>query len=261
MLKTLYRYRGFISGSVKREFQIRYQTSMIGIAWLVIQPLAMILVYTLVFSQLMRSRLPGAENTLNYSIYVCTGILTWSFLSEMLMRGQTLFLDNANLLKKLNFPRICLPVILTFSATLNFLLAFSLFVLFLLFSGHFPGWPVLSFFPVFFLQMAFALGLAVTLGLLNVFFRDVGQFTILILQFWFWLTPVVYSVDILPTTVKPWLLLNPMLGIIQAYQSIFVEASWPEWSSLYSALICAIFFCLYAMFLFRRHSAEMVDEL
>jgi lipopolysaccharide transport system permease protein len=262
MFSTLYHYRWFIWGSVKREFQTRYHSSMIGAAWLVLQPLAMILVYTLVFSQVMRSRLSGLENNaFGYSIYLCTGILTWGFFADIVNRGQMLFIDNANLLKKLKFPKICLPATLVLSTTLDFVLIFSLFILFLLFSNNFPGWPFLAFFPILLIQILFAMGLAMTLGVLNVFFRDIKQLMSILLQFWFWFTPVVYPMSALPVWVKPWLELNPMVGLIQAYQKIFVESALPNWNTLWPIFICAIFFCCSGIYLFRRHSADMVDEL
>ncbi len=262
MLNQLYLYRGFIFGSVKREFQSRYRTSMIGAAWLVLQPLAMILVYTLVFSQVMRSRLVGLENKeFAYSIYLCAGLLTWGFFSDMVNRGLVLFTDNANLLKKLKFPKICLPVILILSAGLDFAIIFGLFTLFLVCSGNFPGWSFLSFFPVLLLQMFFAIGLGMTLGVLNVFFRDVRPFTSIVLQFWFWLTPIVYPLTTLPDWVKPWIVFNPLFGLMKTYQTIFLSAGWPNFYDLTSIFIGTIFFCSIGIYLFRQHSADMVDEL
>src|SRR5690554_2325146 len=107
--KDLWLYRGFIFGTVKREFQAKYLNSLLGVAWTVIQPLAMIIVYTLIFSQIMQAKLPGVDNTFGYSIYLCSGILTWGLFAEISGRGQNLFLENANLLKKLSFPWFCLP--------------------------------------------------------------------------------------------------------------------------------------------------------
>ena len=103
ILKNLWAYRGFISGSVKREFQMKYRNSMLGAAWTVINPLAMIVVYTVIFSQIMRMRLPGAESNFAYSVYLCAGVLTWGFFAEIVNRSQTVFIENANMLKKLSF--------------------------------------------------------------------------------------------------------------------------------------------------------------
>ncbi|EKF9799803.1 ABC transporter permease, partial [Vibrio cholerae] len=118
MLRVLFNYRGFILGNVKREFKLKYQNSLLGAAWNVINPLAMIVVYTVIFSQIMRAKLPGIDNSFAYSIYLCSGILTWGLFSEIVGRAQNVFLENANLIKKINFPRICLPVTVLCNALL-----------------------------------------------------------------------------------------------------------------------------------------------
>ena len=92
MLKALWAYRGFIFGSVRREFQAKYSNSLLGAAWTVINPLAMIVVYTVVFSQIMRAKLPGVDSQFAYSIYLCAGVLTWTFFSETVGRAQNVFL-------------------------------------------------------------------------------------------------------------------------------------------------------------------------
>ncbi|HET7400891.1 MAG TPA: ABC transporter permease [Usitatibacter sp.] len=258
---AVWRYRGFILGSVKREFQARYRGSMLGSAWNVLNPLAMIAVYTIVFSQLMRARLPGVDSTFAYSIYLCAGILSWGLFTEIVSRGQNVFLENANLIKKLSFPRICLPVVVVLSAALNFAIIFGLFTAFLLATHNFPGVVYVALLPVLVVQVAFAIGLGVILGVLNVFFRDVGQFFGIVLQFWFWLTPIVYSQSILPEAVRPLMAWNPMAAIVTAYQDVLVNAAWPRWASLIPVTVLSIVLCLFAVRLFLKRSGEMVDEL
>lgn len=261
MLRVLYNYRGFIFGTVKREFQIKYQNSLLGAAWNIINPLAMIIVYTIIFSQLMRTKLPEVDSSFAYSIYLCSGILTWGLFSEIVRRSQNVFLDNANLLKKINFPRICLPITVLCNALLNFAIIFGLFFSFLIVAGLFPGVPFLALFPVLFVLIVFAMGLGVTLGVLNVFFRDVGQLFGIILQFWFWLTPIVYPLDILPTQLQELLVLNPMVGVIHSFQTILVYGAWPQWSSLLPAFIIGLVLVIFGMRLFRDHAGEIVDEI
>ncbi|WP_417663236.1 ABC transporter permease [Pseudomonas sp.] len=261
MARAVWSYRGFVFGSVKREFQTRYQNSLLGAAWSVLNPLSMIIVYTVIFSQLMKARLPGVENGLAYGIYLCAGILTWGFFAEVIGRSQSVFLEHANLIKKLSFPRICLPLIVVLNAGVNFAIIFALFLGFLLATQNFPGWAVLAVIPVLMIQIAFSVGLGIMLGVLNVFFRDVGQFVGIFLQFWFWFTPIVYPASILPDWVKPLLSVNPMAPLISAYQGIFVYGRWPDWSSLLPTFIVAVALCVLAMRLFRKRSGEMVDEL
>jgi lipopolysaccharide transport system permease protein len=261
MLSDIWNYRGFILGSVKREFQLKYRNSLLGAAWTVLNPLAMILVYTVIFSQVMQNRLPGNLNKYSFSIYLCSGLLTWNLFSEIVGRSQTMFLEHANLIKKINFPRICLPIIVVLNACLNFWIVFGIFTLFLIGTGNFPGWAFIAIFPLLLLQVFFAIGLGVSIGVLNVFFRDIGQFFNIFLQFWFWLTPVVYVLSIVSPKIQAFMYLNPMTGLIQSYQGIFVEGQWPDWPSLFPLATISFALCLLGLRLFRSRIHEMEDEL
>lgn len=261
MVKALWIYRGFILGSVKREFQSKYRNSLLGAGWTVLNPLAMIVVYTIIFAQVMRAKLPGVDTAFAYSIYLCAGVLTWGLFAEITGRAQNMFLEHANLLKKLSFPRLCLPVIVVSNASLNFAIVFGLFTAFLLMSGNFPGWSYLALLPVLAIQIAFSIGLGISLGVLNVFFRDVGQFFGIFLQFWFWLTPVVYPISILPERFQPLMSLNPMARLAGAYQTILVSGQWPNWRALLPVAVLALLLCALGFHLFRKHAGEMVDEL
>ncbi len=262
LLSALWAYRGFVLGSVGREFQSRYRNSLLGAAWMVLNPLSMVVVYTVIFSKLMRARLPGANGSFAYSIYLCAGVFAWGLFSEIVSNGQNVFLANANLLKKLSFPRLCLPVIVVCNALLNFGIIFSLLLLLiLLLTGHLPGLPLLALIPVLILQVTFSVGLGVILGVLNVFFRDVGQSFGIIIQFWFWFTPIVYPITIVPEKIRWLLTLNPMTHLIGAYQSVLVSGKYPDWPSCLWVAAVSLLLCVLALRLFRRHAGEMVDEL
>ena len=260
-LKPLWGYRGFIYGSVKREFQSKYRNSLLGGAWTFLNPLAMILVYTVIFSQVMRAKLPGIESGFAYSIYLCAGVLTWGLFAEIVGRGQNIFLDNANLLKKISFPRMCLPIITVLNASVNFAIIFSLFLIFLIIIGFWPGWAIFSIIPILLVQLVFAIGLGMTLGVLNVFFRDVGQFFGIFLQFWFCLTPIVYPAAILPESIQSIMAINPMYPLIHAYQNVFVLGQIPDFMTLIYPLILGLGLSALGLGLFRKHVGEMVDEL
>jgi len=244
-----------------REFQSRYRNSLLGAAWMVIQPLSMIVVYTVIFSQIMRARLPGMDGAFAYSIYLCTGILTWGLFAEIAGRASTVFIDNANLMKKLSFPRLCLPLIVGLNAGLNFSIIFGLFVAFLLLTGNFPGAVFVALLPVLLVIALLAMGLGITLGVLNVFFRDVGQLFSIVLQFWFWLTPIVYPITVLPESVRPLLVLNPMATLVNAMHEIMVFGRWPDWSAVGLVLLLALGLCALGLRLFRKHAGDMVDAL
>lgn len=262
MLKSLWMYRGFILGNVQREFQSKYRNSLLGAAWTVFNPLAMIIVYTLIFTKVMHAKLqPGIDNEFAYSIYLCAGVLAWGLFAEIVGRSQNTFLEHANLLKKLSFPRLCLPVTVVANALLNFAIVFGLFSAFLLVTGNFPGVVYLALLPALAIMVAFAVGLGISLGVLNVFFRDIGQFFAIFIQFWFWLTPIVYPVSILPEPVRPLMAYNPMANLIGAFQDILVARHWPAWQGLLPVAMLAVALCALALYLFRAHAGEMVDEL
>lgn len=260
-IQPLWDYRGFVAGSVQREFQARYQNSLFGALWAVLSPLAMIFVYTVIFSQLIGARLPGVQSSLGYGIYICAGILTWGLFTDITSRALNTFLEHASLLKKLSFPRLCLPVIVVCNAWVNFAIVFALFLAVLIAIGHFPGWPLLAMIPLLALQTLFAIGLGILLGVMNVFFRDVGQFFGIVLQLWFWFTPIIYPINILPEWLQSLMLLNPMAALVNGYQTILVYHTWPDWPTLIWPILLTLLFGFLGLRLFRRCAGDMVDEL
>jgi lipopolysaccharide transport system permease protein len=259
--RAIWQYRGFVAGMVRREFQQRYLASLLGTTWAFLNPAALIAIYTLVFSQVMRSRLPGVDDSLGYTLFLCAGLLPWTAFTELLTRSVTLFLEFGSLLKKMSFPRSSLPVIPLISSSVNFAIVFGLFLLLLAVLGRFPGWAILAVLPLFLLQQAFALGLGVFLGVLNVFFRDVAQLVGVGVQFWFWLTPIVYNASVLPEPAQRLLAWNPMVAVIEAYQRIVLNGTWPDWSALGWHVFGAGAILAVAFIAFSRLSGEIVDEL
>jgi lipopolysaccharide transport system permease protein len=221
----------------------------------------MIAIYTVIFAQVMQARLPGLDDAFGYSIYLCAGLLPWTYFTEVLARSLTVFIDNATLLKKVSFPRITLPVILLLGSTVNFAIIFGIFLLVLAALGRLPGSAVVALLPLLALQQAVAVGCGILLGSVNVFFRDVGQIVGVALQFWFWLTPIVYSAAILSDRARALLAWNPMTKLVGAYQQIFLTGAWPVWSDFRWHAVGAAVLLAIAFLAFDRLSGEMVDEL
>lgn len=260
-LREIWDYREFVFGSVRRNFDLTYRNSALGAIWTVVNPLAMILVYTLVFSQVMRAKLPGVDSTFGYSLYLCSGILVWGLFTDIANQAKSVFVDYANLLKKVRFPKICLPVIVSLNALLNFSIIFGLFVAFLVLTGNFPGWVILDLLPLLGLLVLFSLGLGLSVGVVNVFFRDAGHLFGVVLTFWFWLTPIVYPLDIVPERFQFLLALNPLVPVFEGIQSVVVRQASPDWAALLPTIVLTVVFAGSAMLLYRRFSGEMVDEL
>ncbi len=261
MLREVWSFRDFIWSSVKREFQSRWTGTQFGPFWIVAHPLANILIFTVIFAQIMRPSLPNHPSKFAYSIYLCSGVLTWNFFSEMLLRCLNIFVENANLLKKIHFPKLCLPMIVLATTTLNFAIVMGIFMGFLLIIDAFPGWVVLCVLPVLVIQIAFTIGVGIFLATINVFYRDVNQTVQVLMQFWFWMTPIVYASLNLPDAVQTILAWNPMYVFIRAYQCIFLEQTQPQWSTMVYPGLLSIFFVFLGIFAFRKLHGEIVDAL
>lgn len=262
MLQSIWKYRQFIGSCIKREFLLRYKGSVLGVIWSIVHPLAMIFVYTVIFSEIMRAKLIGMDNDgMAYSIYLCSGVLTWEFFTASVVACTNVFLANGNLMKKISFPRICLPVISVGSAFLNFCISYSLFFIALLLLGRFPFNLVMFVFPILIVQIMFACSFGIGLGVLNVFFRDVAQFLGVVLQFWFWFTPIVYPSKIIPEKLLWLMSFNPMYHVIKSYQEIFVYHQIPDFIGVGAVLFISLILGWWSFRLYKRHVGEMVDEL
>ena len=261
MLQALWRYRGFVAASVAREFQVRSRGSALGFVWNLIGPIGNVVVFTIIFAQVMRARLPGVGDIFGYGIFLCSGVFAWGLFVEIVQRGVGMFIEHGNLLKKASFPKSSLPLIVVLSALVNFAVAFGVFMVFLVVTGRFPGWVALSAIPVIALLVVFATGLATFLGTLNVYSRDVGQAVTILMQFWFWLTPIVYPIAAVPDFVRDGFAFNPMAPIVVALQSIFVEGLAPRWESLVLPILAAAVALLAGAMTFRANADDIADEL
>lgn len=261
-LQTLFNFRFFILGSVKRELQIQCNGSLFGILWVLLNPLSLTLVYALIFNNIMGAKLPNHSEKFAYSIYLCAGLLPWNYFTAVLTRNVNVFVDNANLLKKIVFPTLTLPIVILLTETVNFLMAMCVFSLFLIAIGHFPGMVILSIIPLLIMQQTLALGIGIFLGCFHVFFRDVGKSIGIVLQFWFWLTPIVYVSSVLPEMARKILFaINPMASFILSYQQIILEGRLPNLAMMGTQMILSTIVLAIALVTYQRLSCEIVDEL
>jgi lipopolysaccharide transport system permease protein len=256
-----WRYRQFISSSVQSEFAARYARSRLGALWMVVNPLAQAAIVAFVLSSVLAVRLPDVTSSYGYALYLMAGTLAWALFQECVIRCLTVFTDNGNLLKKLVFPRICLPlVVVGICGVAHTLLAGVTLVVFLVLGQtptvHWLWLPVLGV-----LTLALAMGLGLLLGVVNVFLRDVAQVTPIVLQFLYWLTPIIYVPDIVPQAYRPWLALNPLSPLVGAYQSVMVYDQPPQGEGLLALAALSAVLLGSALLLFRRAAPEITDAL
>lgn len=261
LLSGAWRYRHFILSSIRTEFRLRVARSRLGILWVVIAPLMQVAIFSLILSAVMTHRLPGIDNRFAYSIYLMAGFLAWFPFVEIINRGVMVFIENANAMKKIAFPRIVLPIISLGTAAINNFVFFLLVMMAYAAMGHNPGLTILWYPLLFLVTAALATGLGLVLGVLNVFMRDVQQMVAILLQFGFWMTPIVYMIEIIPEAYRDWLKLNPMFWVVDNHHRIFAYGLPPDWTSLAAIGVLAVLLLALALFLFRKASGEMVDAL
>lgn len=255
------RYRGLVRAIVARELIGRYSGSLLGPLWLIIPPVFMIFIYTVVFSQVMHSRLPGNNDTFGYSIYLCAGLLVWTPFLDAMQRAKNVFIEHANLIKKSAFPRSILFVPVAVVAAINFILLAIAFLGFLLITRGLPA-PALAWIPVC-AALAACLGLAVgaILAVLNVFFRDVGQVADLAAQLLFWATPIVYPASILPPAVLDLMGFNPLFPLVRISQNAALDSGALDGHTLLLPLLGTVIAGVLAVLLFSRARADLMDQL
>jgi lipopolysaccharide transport system permease protein len=221
--QELFSYRSLVRNLVTKDLKVRYKSSFLGFIWSLLNPLLLMVVYTIVFTKILRS------NISHFEIYVLSGLLPWSWCTRSLSSGATSLLDNSTIIKKVYFPRVLLPVSVVASEGINFLLALpTLFLLMLFFRVPFTPW--IAYLPVLVIIQAMLLtGLSLFLAALNVIFRDTGVILEVLLLAWFFLTPIFYNIDDAYPNSAQWVYrLNPMASIIGQYRTILYNHSRPD---------------------------------
>jgi homopolymeric O-antigen transport system permease protein len=223
-VRELWQYRYLLRNLVVRDLRARYKNSVFGVLWSLLNPLAMMLVFTLLFSFM------GNDSTRQYPVFVLVGLIPWMFFSGSLMAGTTSVTSNASLVKKVYFPRDLLPISAMLSNLVNFAIAFVVLVVFLYAFGIGLTVHALWVPAILAIQIIFILGLCLLLGAFTVFYRDVLMILDVVLMAWFFLTPVFYSLEVFgptatimgitfdPAQVMRWI--NPMASIIDGYRTV-----------------------------------------
>jgi len=226
----------------KRDLWERYSGSSLGALWSIIYPLVTIFIYLIVFANLMGSKLPGSSDMYSYGIYLIAGVIPWTAFSNTVIRCSSVYLDKKHIISKIHVDLNCFPLFLVIAETMVFTITFFIFFAFLLITNY-SFTPLMLMIPIIFvIQQLFAYALGSILGILIIFIRDMKEAINVIFQFWFWLTPIVYIMDILPNFMKFFQSINPALWFIEGYQKILCYQVVPNYLNL-------LFLCLITGFL------------
>lgn len=261
MIKAAWNYRDFILSSIKAEIKGKYAGSKLGIFWVVLHPLAHAAVLAIVLSQLLGSRLSGIDSDYAYAIYLLSGVVAWNFFADTVGSSVSMFRDRANLLKKVNFPRICIPLIVAGASIINHVLFLSIVIAIVWALGISPGLSLWVIPLAFILILGMAIAIGLTLSVFDVFNRDVGNFWSVVVQFWFWLTPIVYAPEVLPEAISAILIHNPVYPMILSYQHAIAYGDVPNLMLLVKSSLITLFLLVFSFFLYLRSSSDVVDAL
>ncbi len=254
-LKELYAYREMIFSLVRKDLRTRYKGSVLGFLWTFINPLLQLIVYTIVFSTIMR------VNVDKFYIYLFVALVPWIFFTSSIQGGATSILSGADLIKKIYFPRLVLPIAVTSAAFMN--MVFSMIVVFiaLMISGIGLSWHIIYLPVIMVLEYFFALGMAFIFSALNVYFRDLEHILGIVTMAWFYLTPIVYTVEMVPEEWLTFFQLNPMTHMMDAYRAILYYHQAPDFGTLGSIVVFSAVFIVVGYGLFQRLQRHFVEEL
>jgi len=254
-LTELYRYREMLRNLTARELRARYKGSFLGFLWTFVHPLLMLIVYTVVFSYVLRIRQD------NYAMFLFVGLLPWQYHVQSLTIGSSCLVQNAGLIKKIYFPRSVLPLSTVYANLVNYLLGLVILVPALLLSGVRLTPAVLAFPVVVALQTVLVTGFTLLVAVGNVYFRDLQHLVSVLTNLWFFMTPVFYGLEMVPARLRPVFLLNPVTPLIEAYRAIFLLGRWPHWLSLGAVALGATLLALIGLVIFVRAQRRLTEEL
>lgn len=246
----------------KQDLIDRYSGSVLGGAWSFILPLVNILIFVLVFSNIMGAKLAafGADfNQYGYSIYLVAGMLAWTAFSNSVVRTTNIFQEKGGLIAKVNMSLIWLPLYILLTETVIFIISMGFFLLFLLLIGFPITWHWLLIPCLYLIQQTLAYSLGFIFATLSVFIRDIREMVNVMIQLWFWCTPIVYVIHIIPEFAQKLFQLNPMFIIINAYRDLIIFHRIPELGGVSILLLISVFLLSLALYSFKRLERDVRD--
>ncbi len=249
------RYRDLLVNLVATELKVKYRGSFLGFLWSLLNPLALILIYTFAFQYIMRIQIE------HFSVFLITGLLPWGFFASSAMGSTTSLMANAGLIKKVYFPREVIPAAVVLFNLIQMVLALAVFFLLLpVLRGAVP-WTLVFYPLILALHVLFVMGVALGLSALTVTFRDLRHLTEVGLTMLFWLTPIIYSISMVPPTLHVLFRLNPMTAFALAYQDAAYWGRVPDGSTIATMAGWAAAVFLIGWMIFRRRVPYLAEDL
>jgi len=261
-IRKLFSYRELLSSLTKKELKVKYRGSVLGFFWSLLNPILTMLVYSFVFSIVLRG---GVKE---FAIFLICALLPFNFLQNSVNQGSSSIISNSNLVNKIYFPREILPLSVVFSNLINFFLELIALFIVLAFMGY-KFYLFLYILPVLiFIQIFLVIGMTLLVSALNVFFRDLQHLITIVMMVWFFGTPIIYPLSMVPERFQPYIkFINPMTIYAAYYRNIFYYTKYPEGAGFPSVLetvaalgiTLLIFFIGY--FVFKKLEPRFAEEI
>lgn len=255
VFKELYNYRELLKTNIKKEIRGKYKGSWLGVLWTFLNPLLMLAVYALVFPYILR------VNVDNYTIFMIVALIPWNFFTTAVQSGTGCVVANGAILKKVYFPREIIPISITTSQLVNFLITCLIMFGFILFSGVGFSIHILLFPLLILIQYILTLAINFILSAITVFVHDVDHFVSVALTLGFYGTPIVYQASMLPKKFQWVLKVNPMAQLVEAYRSILYYHRMPDFLGLGIWIILSIILLVVGYLIFKKLEKSFVEEL
>jgi ABC-2 type transport system permease protein len=254
-IKSIWDFKYLIYNLVLRDLKVKYKGSTLGFLWSLLNPLLMIVVYTVAFKYVMKFKVS------NFPIFLFSALLPWNFLSSTLSMGVTSITENSNLVKKVYFPREILPLSIVLVNLFHFCLSFLVLIPALLFFKIIPGFSFFFLTVVVFFQTLFVLGLTLMASALDVYYKDVKHFLEVLLNLWFWLTPIIWPLSLAPEKFKNFIWFNPFTSFIQAFRDIILDNRLPKPLTLTIMIVAGILFFILGALVFQKKQRRFAEEI
>ena len=255
IFQKIYNYRELLKTNVKKEIRGRYKNSILGVLWSFLNPLLQLAVYAIIFGAL----LAGGDPT--YHIYICVALIPWTFFTTSITQSSFTVIGNADIIKKVYFPREILPISVVTSGAVNFLISVTIIVFFVLLSGIGLSWHLIFFPIVLLIQYILLLGIGFIVSAITVYFRDLEHIIGIILLAAFYGTPIVYKLEQLPANLQVIMQLNPMTHIIDAYRAIFYYQQVPNLGVLGILFAISMALLVAGYFVFKKLQKGFAEQL
>ena len=259
-VQSLTQYAGLIYTLSEHRIRVRYKQSMLGVTWAIVQPVALMAIYTMIFSFVAHVQ----TNGIPYPIFVFTGLVPWTFFSTALTAGASALVSHSNLITKVYFPREILPLTYVIAGLFDFLIASSLLAALMMISRVPVNANILYAVPVIVIMTMFVTATVLILSATQVKFRDVGLAMPFLLQIWMFATPIVYPMSAVTRLPRPlgWLYrMNPMVGVIESFRRTVLQGLAPDFAILGVSLAVTIVLLPVAYLYFKRVESTAADVI